>query len=78
MVVFTSAAILSAISEQPFYAGLSFGAAIFIKHVVVFESLAILYVIFINRPPFLKTFLLLAIGGLVVPLLMIAYIGLVG
>jgi hypothetical protein len=75
MVVFTSAAILSAISEQPFYAGLSFGAAIFIKHVVVFESLAILYVIFINRPPFLKTFLLLAIGGLVVPLLMIAYIG---
>ena len=63
MVVFTSAAIL-AISEQPFYAGLSFGAAIFIKHVVVFESLAILYVIFINRPPFLKTFLLSAIGGL--------------
>ena len=75
MVVFTTAAILFAISDRPFYAGLSFGAAIFIKHVVVFESIAILYAIFINRPPFLKTFFMLAIGGLVVPLLLIAYLG---
>ena len=74
MVVFTSAAILAAISERPFYSGLSFGAAIFIKQVAVFESLAILYAIFINRPPFLKTFFLLAVGGLIVPLLLISYL----
>jgi hypothetical protein len=74
MVVFTTAAMLAACTERPFYAGLSFGAAVFIKHVAIFESAALLYALAINRPSFLKTFLWLALGGCVVPLTLIAYL----
>jgi hypothetical protein len=75
MVVSTTGAMLAAFTEHPFYAGLSFGAAVFIKHVAAFEIFALLYGLFLTRPPFFKTFLQLALGGLVVPLALIAYLG---
>jgi hypothetical protein len=74
MVVFTTAAIMSAIINRPVLAGIWFGTAVMTKHVAVFDGFAILYAIYAIGELSLMTLFRVAVGSLISPVLMIAFL----
>jgi hypothetical protein len=72
MVVFTSAAMLAAVSGRAFYAGLGLGAAICVKHVAVFEIFALLAALLAGRGQKVRIFFRFSLGGAIVALALLA------